>query len=241
MKDNPLRGAEYLLRGLVLIRQSGLRRYVLIPLAINAALFSLIIWFVAGQFDRLITWLLPTWLDWLEWFLWPLFAVSASILIFFTFIHLVHFIGAPFNGLLSEAAEAHLKGGPAKEEMGWKRMMANLWPILLSEFRKTTYFISRAIPILLLFFIPMVNVLAPFVWIGFSAWMLALEYSDYPMGNHGILFSKQWPILKEKRLMVLGFGGATLLLLMIPFLNSFAMPMAVAGATAMWVEQFAKE
>jgi len=241
MEDNPLRGAGYLLRGFSLIRQSGIRRYVVIPLVINTALFSLIIWFGAGQFDRFIMWMLPTWLDWLEWFLWPLFAVTASIFVFFTFIHLGHLIGAPFNGLLSEAVEARLKGSPAKEEMGFKRMWADLWPVLLSEFKKISYFISRALPILVLFFIPIVNVLAPFIWIGFSAWMLSLEYADYPMGNNGILFAEQRKILKKKRLMILGFGGATLFLLMIPFLNFFAMPTAVAGATAMWVEQFAKE
>ncbi|MFQ5579917.1 MAG: sulfate transporter CysZ [Nitrospiria bacterium] len=241
MKYNPLTGAAYLLRGFFLLQKPGVRQYVIIPLSINVLLFSLVIWFGAGQFERFTGWLLPESYEWLEWFLWPLFALTMSVLVFFTFIHLGHLIGAPFNGLLSEAVEEYLSCRPAKEEMGLKRMIAGLGPVLISEFRKIIYFLSRGLPLLMLFFIPLLNILAPFIWVGFSAWMLALEYADYPMGNHGILFVEQRTRLKEKRLIVLGFGGATLILLMIPFLNFIAMPTAVAGATLMWVEQFAKK
>jgi Uncharacterized protein involved in cysteine biosynthesis len=41
--------------------------------------------------------------------------------------------------------------------------------------------------------------------------------------------------------MVLGFGGAILLIMTIPLLNFLTMPMAVAGATAMWVAQWSEE
>ena len=60
-----------------------------------------------------------------------------------------------------------------------------------SALRATLYFLLRAIPLLLLFFIPVVNIAAPFIWAAFGAWMLALQYLDYPLGNHGIDFSEQ--------------------------------------------------
>ena len=37
------------------------------------------------------------------------------------------------------------------------------------------------------------------------------------------------------------FGGMTLLLTSIPFVNFLAMPAAVAGATLLWLEQFSQE
>ncbi|MEZ5582290.1 MAG: hypothetical protein R3F37_05475 [Candidatus Competibacteraceae bacterium] len=43
-------------------------------------------------------------------------------------------------------------------------------------------------PLLVLFVIPGVNVIAPLLWLVFGAWMLALQYADYPMGNHGLRF-----------------------------------------------------
>ncbi|MFQ5598616.1 MAG: sulfate transporter CysZ [Nitrospiria bacterium] len=241
MRGNPFTGAGYLFRGLHLIRQPGIRQYVVIPLAINSLLFSLLIWFGAGQFNDWITRLLPPALDWLEWLLWPLFAITVSVILFFTFIHLGNLVAAPFNGLLAEAVEAHLKGHRAKESLAWGTLIKQLGPVFLSELKKIGYFLSRALPLLILFLIPVVNVVAPLLWMFFSAWMLALEYADYPMGNHDLLFPEQRRRLKEKGFTVLGFGGAALLILMVPFLNFIAIPTAVAGATVMWVDGFEKE
>ncbi len=226
------------MRGFSLIRMQGIRQYVLIPLAINIFLFTLLIIFGAGQFSNLMAWLLPASLDWLSWLLWPIFALAVSTVIFFTFILIGNLIAAPFNAALSEAVEARLRGNRVKEGTDWQAILSNLWPALLSEFKKIAYFLKWALPILILFVIPVVNIIAPFIWIFFSAWMLALEYTDYPMGNHGILFENQKLRLKEKPLMVLGFGGVALLMMMVPIVNFMAMPTAVAGATVMWIEGF---
>jgi CysZ protein len=100
------------------------------------------------------------------------------------------------------------------------------------------YFILWTIPLLVLFFIPGINAIAPLLWAAFSAWMLALQYVDYPMGNHNILFREQRRILARRRWLALGFGGAVLVITMVPIVNFLAMPAAVIGATLMWVEQF---
>lgn len=68
--------------------------------------------------------------------------------------------------------------------------------------------------------------------------MLALEYADFPLGNHGLGFTDIRNKLAEKRFLALGFGGAVMLGTMIPLFNFIVMPVAVAGATAMRVEQY---
>ena len=93
------------------------------------------------------------------------------------------------------------------------------------------------IPLLVLFVIPWVNLIAPFTWIAFSTWMLAISYVDFPMGNHRLGFAEQRQRLKKRRFAALGFGGATLVAVAIPFINFIAIPAAVAGATAFWVDQ----
>jgi len=238
MRGNPFKGAGYFLRGFSLIRVSGIRQYVFIPLIINTLLFSLLMIFLAGQFSQFVSWLLPAALDWLAWLLWPVLALTMSTVIFFIFIQIGNLIAAPFNSALSAAVEAHLRGKPPKENTDFQSILLNIWPALFSEFKKTVYFLKWSVPILILFVIPVVNVIAPFIWIAFSTWMLALEYADYPMGNHGILFDNQKLRLKEKPLMVLGFGGVALLMMMVPIINFLAMPTAVAGATVMWLEEF---
>ena len=82
----------------------------------------------------------------------------------------------------------------------------------------------------------MVNVAAPFIWFLFTAWMLTIEYGDYPMGNHDIDFKQQREKLRSNRQLAFGFGSGVMVLTMIPVINFLAMPVAVAGATRMFIE-----
>jgi len=240
MANNPFEGMGYLIRGLSLITRPGLRAFVLIPLAINILVFSLLIWIGFDQFGALMDYLLPaqeSWLAWLRWLLWPLFTVAILLLIFYTFTIVANFIAAPFNGLLAEKVESLLGGETPAQTGGLGQALRELLPSLLSELRKMGYFLLRAIPLGILFFIPVLNLAAPFLWMAFSAWFLALEYGDFPMANHGLDFKEQHRRLKQERLTALTFGGGLTLMMMVPLLNFVAMPTAVAGATLFWRER----
>jgi CysZ protein len=240
MIQQPFVGAAYLLRGLELVARPGLRRFVALPLAINVAVFALLLWVAVGEFNALVDYLtpqLPQWLAWLAWLLWALFAATAAVLVFFTFSVVANLIAAPFNGLLAEAVERHLTGRAPPGGDGLKAALKEAPAALLDELRKLGYFAKWAVPLLILFVIPGLNLVAPILWGLFSAWMLAVEYGDYPMGNHGLKGAEQRQRLNGSGLMALGFGGMTLLATMIPVVNFLVMPAAVAGATAMWVER----
>ena len=254
-------GAGYVLKGLSLIAQPGLRRFVAVPLLVNALLFAVLIGYGTLHMQDLLAYidgLMPRapdwggWLSWLtdfiafllglvEWLLWLLFGLAALFVVFYAFSVVGNLIAAPFNSLLAEKVERHLTGRPLDEGDTWNDALRSIVPALLSELRKLIYIGLRAIPLLILSFIPVLNIAAPFLWALFGAWMLALEYMDYPMGNHGILFAEQRKRLKQKRMLSLGFGGLTMGMTLIPVLNFLAMPTAVAGATALWVERLDKE
>ncbi len=240
LRNNPVTGATYFLRGMSLITRKGVKRYVIIPLLINVVLFGFAIYFGWGQLAIFIAWLeglLPGWLDWLTWLLIPLFVVAALLIIFFAFALLGNVIAAPFNGLLAEAVEKNLTGRAPDSGGGLGKLAKDAAASIASELRKLTYFAVRALPLLILFLIPIVNIAAPFLWFLFSAWMLAVEYADYPMGNHGLTFPRQRKILGRRRLLSLGFGSIMALVLLVPGLNFLVIPAGVAGATAMWVDQ----
>ena len=67
---------------------------------------------------------------------------------------------------------------------------------------------------------------------------MSIEYFDYPMGNHDIVFDEEKRRLRERRGIALGFGGGVMVMTSIPIINFVTMPVAVAGATLLWVEQF---
>lgn len=240
MIAEPLRGAGYFFNGLRLINQPGLRRFVVMPLTINTLVFAGLLYLLGGQFSELVTWLLgmlPSWLSWLEWVLWLVFGLSAALIAFYTFSIIANLIAAPFNGVLAEAVEKHLTGQALPAGTGFLQAMREAPQALMDEVGKQLYFIKWLIPLLLLFVVPVINLAAPFLWALFSAWMLALEYNDYPMGNHGMKGVEQRQVLRQKRMRSLGFGGVTLLANTIPLVNFLVMPAAVAGATAMWLQR----
>jgi CysZ protein len=225
----------YLFRGVQLVMRPGLRRFVIIPVLINAILFAAVIYFAADWTYDFSRSLLPDWLDWLSFVLVPVFLLLSAIVVFFTFTLVANLIASPFNGTLAEAVESRLTGREPKSST-MSSIAREAGVAIRSELRKLGYILIRIVPLLLLFFIP---VLGPMLWALFSAWMLAITYVDYPMGNHGYSFPRQRETLAQRRWLALGFGLAVMAAMAIPVVNFFVMPCAVAGATAMWLETIA--
>lgn len=240
MISNPLTGAAYVVKGLRLLNKPGIRAFVIIPLLINSLLFAGLIWLLGNEFSSLIdSWLptLPDWLSWLSGLLWLLFAVATLVVLYFGFTLLANLIGAPFNSYLSTAVEKQVSGRPPSADDD--HFMQVLGKTLTSELKKIRYFILWAIPLFILGFIPVVNLFTPALWLLFGAWMMSLEYADYPLGNQGLEFSEIRRQLQGKTFLSLGFGATVMLASMIPIFNFLVMPAAVAGATLMRIEQFA--
>jgi len=236
---NPINGAQYFFRGLGLLNQSGIRRYVIIPLLLNLSIFASLMFFATDSFISFLDWAenqLPDFLDWLVWILWPIFFILCLLIFSFSFSIIANLVAAPFNSFLAAAIETKLTGTPPPASG------LSLWAeILLSfknAFRSILYAILWAIPIIILSFVPLINFFTPFLWIYYGAWMMSLQYSDYPMGNYSMKFKDIRANLSDKRLLTLGFGGITSAATMIPIVNFLVMPTAVAGATLMWVEEY---
>ena len=238
MKDF-IAGFKYISQGFGLLLKPGIRVYVMIPMLINALVFAAVITFGAHLMNDFIDTTLTGWLEWLRWLLWPLFVIISLTIVFFCFSIVANLIAAPFNGFLAEAVEVHLTGITLSDTGGLKQLPSDIKKAFKSEFKKFTYFIVRAVPLLILFIIPFAQVGAPVFWFIFGAWMLALEYMDFPMGNHGMLFTEQRRYLWEKRKLTFGFGIGAMILTLIPVANFIAIPVIVCGATKLWVEIFA--
>ncbi|MBI2969821.1 MAG: sulfate transporter CysZ [Gammaproteobacteria bacterium] len=233
-----LLGPRSLLAGLRLILKPGVRLYLLIPLSINVMLFAGAFIYGAGVVRDIIDGLRAqwAWADWIAWILWPLFLIVALAIVFFCFSILANLIAAPFNEFLAKEVERSLTGR-VRADRDNVSLLAEIAAALRAEAAKFVYFAVRALPLLLLFVVPLVNAVAPLVWFLFGAWMLAVEYLEYPMGNSGMLFPEVRARLASHRAVALGFGAAVLLFTLIPVLNLIVMPVAVAAATKIWVEE----
>jgi len=232
-------GLGYWLAGWRLMWLPGLRRFTLIPLAINVLLFALAGWLLLSHADGWIEALLPGWLDFLYWLLMPLLVVTLLVATYFSFTLVANLIAAPFNAILAARVEAHLTGRPPSEGAGG--LLAEAGRALLEQGRRLVYLVAWSVPLFVLLFIPGLNLVAPAAWFLFSAWMMSLEYVDNAAGNHGLSFGEQRRRLRRRPALTLGFGSLMTLMTMVPVANFFAMPVGVCGATRMWVEGFDKE
>ena len=231
-------GAGYLIDGFSLLRKPGLRRFVVMPLLINILLFGGLIGWAYGWVDgasRVMIAGLPDWLHWLRYIVVPVFVLTSLVVIFYGFSILANLIAAPFNGLLAEAVECYLTGKSLQGD--WRQLLRDILPSIMSEFRKLFYFALRAVPLLLLLLVPLVNVVVSVLWVLFSAWMMTVQYMDYPMANHQLFFKEQRARLRKRPLLAWSFGGLVMLCTLLPVLNFIVMPAAVAGATAIWVRE----
>lgn len=240
MKGNPATGFNYLLRGLQLAMKPGLRVFIIVPLLLNTVIFSLLIYLSLGQFSDGMAWLLakiPDWLAFIRFLLWPLIVALLLVLVMYSFSIIANLIASPFNGLLCEKAEELVTG---KEVAGYETFTAALLSFpksIARELQKILYYLPWALALTIISFIPAVNVAAPVLWFLLGAWMMAIQYCDYPMDTHRRSFSQMKFALRQHRMTSLGFGAATMIGTMIPIVNFVVMPAAVCGATLFWIEQ----
>ncbi|UFQ98514.1 sulfate transporter CysZ [Pseudomonas wenzhouensis] len=235
-----LSGPQYLREGLKLVLSPGLRLFVLLPLAVNLILFVILISLAVQQFSGWVdTFMptLPTWLSFLQYILWPLFVVLVLLMVFFTFTLLANIIAAPFNGFLAEKVEVVARGEDHFPPFSWAELAAMVPRTMGREMRKLAYFLPRAIALLILSFIPLLNLIAAPLWLLFGVWMMAVQYIDYPADNNKMSWQDMLAWLREKRWQSLSFGGITYAALLVPGLNILMMPAAVAGATLFWVRE----
>ncbi|MEQ8234401.1 MAG: sulfate transporter CysZ [Gammaproteobacteria bacterium] len=236
-----LTGARHVLAGLRLLRAPGVRGYVILPLLINVALFAAALVGLGQALDYLIESYLASWPEWLQSIIWFLFAVLSAVIVFFTFSIVANVVASPFNGLLAEAVERHLRPELGPMQFSWKAFAADVARTVVAELRKLLYIALRALPLLVLSVIPGVNIIAPALWLLFGAWMFGLDYLDCPLGNHGKVFPRVLEEMRARRAMTLGFGFTMTLVTVIPLLNFVAVPLGVAAATSLYCAHIAQD
>jgi CysZ protein len=222
--NNPLVAAGFLFRGIKLLTNPKLRLLILVPILINIVLYGVALALGYYYVDTLIAQFIPDWLQWLSWILWPLFFISFFIAGFFTFTVLANLIASPFYGILSAKTLAIISGKAQIVEQP-------LLHVIAAELKRVLYIMTRMLPLFILFFIPVINIIASFALSLFGAWCLAMEFMAYPLENKGLLFVDQKRLLKTVWFGALSFGAVTMIGLTLPVLNIIIGPAAVIGST----------
>ncbi len=232
------KGMTFLILGIRHLFTPGLKRFVLLPILFNFLLFVglfYLLYHYAFPYSHFYINQLPSWLHFLSGLILAILAISFFLLFLSMFTVLFNLVAAPFNGLLAEKAQLLL--------YKTKIPSLSLTDITIRTIKRQLqflgFFIPRFIGMIILFFVPFIHPLYPFLWFWFTAWILSIQYQDFAMDNNLVSFKAMRLKIKEKSMMSLGFGSFINLLSFIPVLNLITLPAAVIGGVLLYCEEHA--
>ncbi|PLX85673.1 MAG: sulfate transporter CysZ [Desulfuromonas sp.] len=244
IKDNPVtnfsRGFFSPFRaGRFILGCPRLFKYILIPFIINTSVFSLAVYFGLNFFNDTVIHRIPQGDAWywliLFYTLWVVAALATAVLVFFAFTVVGNLIAAPFNDLLSERTEETLAGRRNEEPFSLGAFGKDVRRTLVEESKKMLFFVLGMVLLLLLNLIPGVGTMVYSVLsVLFTLFFLAVEYTGFVFSRKRSTFRDQRRFIFGRKFLMLGFGVGLLVLLAIPFLQFFCIPVAVVAATQLW-------
>lgn len=231
----------YLGSGLQLALSKECRLYVVIPIIINFLVLAiggyLVVQTISGFLQQYLD-LLPEWLNFLSYVLWIFLALTMGFVFCYIFSTVATIIASPFYGMLAEKAEGVIRGAPfaAGSDDGFAAVIKDVPRVIKRELRKMAYYLPRVIVCLIISFIPVINVISPILWFLLAAWMMCIQYVDYPYDNHKISFDDMKKDLQNQRLASFVMGAVISLAMTVPILNLVIPPAAVCAGTKYYVE-----
>lgn len=153
----------------------------------------------------------------------------ALVLFVFTFTAVTLAVGDPFYERIWRKTESLVGSPPQELAIGfWTRFGRTLADTL----RLLALTVLVSLLVLLIGLIPLVGtVLGAVLGALVGGWFLTLELSGFAFEARGLRLRDRRRALGARRARTLGFGVATYLLFLVPFLAIVVMPAAVAGAT----------
>ncbi len=241
------RGFAYPLRGIALLRRHrDLSRYWLPPIVIMGAALCFGTWLSVHYHEQLVSTFWPTpaqegvtggLLKAAHWLVELLVLLVALGLSLFACSLASTVIAAPFNDALSEAVEQR-EAGIAPPPFSLRRVLADLVRTVRLEALKLGAYLAVMLPLWLVsWLVPGVGqVLYVVVGALFTSFYFALDYIDWPASRRSRGIRSRLAVLRQRPMLMLGFGLCTWGLLFVPFFNLLLMPAAVAGGTRLFLD-----
>jgi CysZ protein len=155
--------------------------------------------------------------------------VLAVVLLVLAYTAVTLTVGDPFYERISRRVEEQQGGAPALRE---EPPLAGVARAVSDGLRLFLGGVLVAVAAFLVGLIPVVGpVLASVLGASAGGWLLAVELTGYAFDARGHRLRERRRALRSRRARAWGFGVATYVLFLVPFVAVLAMPAAVAGAT----------
>ncbi|WP_422106744.1 EI24 domain-containing protein [Winogradskyella sp.] len=234
------RGLQVYSGAYALISKLKLWKYFVIPIIISLVVFLLIFVSAYGLSDNLGEWIAQIWI-W-EFGKATFTAIStfiSGIIIFaiglIMYKHIIMALSSPFMSPVSEKIEAYFTGKPAQNYVNTnfsKQLVRGIRIGLRNLVKELLY----TLPILLLKFIPVVNIFSTALLFLVQAYYAGFANMDYTLERH-FKYKESVAFIRQHRGLAIGNGIGFLLMLLIPVVGVIlVLPLSVTSASVIAVD-----
>ncbi|AUP79307.1 EI24 domain-containing protein [Flavivirga eckloniae] len=223
-----------------LISKLNLWKYFAIPMLISFITAIIIFTTAYGLSDNLGAFISKIWI-W-EWgketfttissFIGGLFIIVIGLILF---KHIIMALSAPFMSPVSEKIENHLTGNVQFTHRN-TTFLQQLWRGIRINGRNLLMELVITVPLLLLKFIPVVNIFSAILLFAVQAYYAGFGNLDYTLERH-FKYQESTAFVRKNRGLAIGNGVIFLLFLLIPIVGVIlVLPLSVTAATTRTVE-----
>ncbi|MCA0131369.1 EI24 domain-containing protein [Winogradskyella alexanderae] len=245
MLKNIFIGIEAYSGSFALISKLKLWKYFAIPIAISvitALTIGLTAYGLSDNIGRFISGIWP-WDFGKETFTAISTFIGAIVIIAIGLIlykHIIMALSAPFMSPVSEKIEAHLTG-VQKQQNRKSSFQQQLWRGIRINMRNLAKELLITIPILLLKFVPVVNIFSTVLLFLVQAYYAGFGNMDYTLERH-FNYRESVNFVRKNRGIAIGNGIVFILLLLVPLVGIvLVLPLSVTAASTKTVEILKKD
>jgi uncharacterized protein involved in cysteine biosynthesis len=212
----------------IIIRSPQLLLWSTLPVTLTLVLYFYLIRFLQEESQLLLSRLFFQWglgpETWGAWGIMILSKVALFVVAALSFSFVSSILASPFNDFLAETAE---KFSIPPLSTVTSSGITDKVKLVLIDVAKTIAASAAGLIAILMSWVPILNVLA----FGVAFLLVAFQYTSYPQTRRGIGIKEGAGFLWEHLWACCGFGAMISFLFAIPFVQSFALPLAVVGGT----------
>jgi CysZ protein len=241
MIKNIISGIKAYFGAFALISKLKLWKYFAIPMLISFITAIIIFGSAYGFSDNIGGFIAKIWIwDWgketfstISNFIGGLIIVVIGLILF---KHIIMALSAPFMSPVSEKIEAHFTGNPPHSHRDTTFMQQLLRGIKING-RNLVMELLLTIPILLLKFIPVVNIFSTILLFAVQAYYAGFGNMDYTLERH-YQYKESLQFVRKHRGLAIGNGIVFILFLLIPVIGIIlVLPLSVTAASTLTVKK----
>ncbi len=235
MIKNILKGIKAYTGTFALISKLKLWKYFLVPIIISILTATIIGITAYGLSDNIGRLIAKIWIwDWGKETFTSISSVIGAIAILaiglIVYKHIIMALSAPFMSPVSEKIEMHLTG-IENQERRKTSFKEQLWRGIRINLRNLLKELLISIPLLLLKFIPGVNIISTLVLLLVQAYYAGFGNMDYTLERH-FKYHESIRFVRKHRGIAIGNGIVFILVLFIPFIGIIlVLPLSVTAAS----------